>query len=159
LGGRSWPRCRRRNAEVGDDVLQAGERQQRQEVGTLHERVAEARVDDLDGVDGALEDCFTMNSATTFTSVKPTRSETVKSASRSRLVRAMNCAPLRPMTANLAGVLMSVTSLKRLALSGPQRPLSVVTRMMPRVLTSRLAEERVLASSTRSGERRRACWP
>jgi hypothetical protein len=37
----------------------------------LHEGVAEARPDDFDGVDDAVENCFTMNSATTFTSLKP----------------------------------------------------------------------------------------
>jgi hypothetical protein len=91
-----------------------------------------------------------MNSVTDLISANAVLSEAGKSASRSRLVRAMNCAPLRPTTTYLAGVLISVTILKRLALSGPHRPLSEVKRMMPRTLISRRARNGWCDSSTRS---------
>src|SRR5690606_36036960 len=43
-------------AGLGDEVLQAGQRQHGADDGFLHEGVLEARVDDLDGVDRAFEE-------------------------------------------------------------------------------------------------------
>jgi hypothetical protein len=58
-------------------------------------------------VDHAVEELLHHELNDDFDLEKFTRSLTVKSASESRLVRAMNWAPLRPTATNLAGVLMS----------------------------------------------------